>query len=305
MVQTINHKQKTINVIMSQTAVVSGKHWWNGGRSPFNVEYGKLMMWYFLMSDAFTFGAFLISYGTIRFSQNFWPDPNVVFNAFPFAGHANLPLAFVSLMTFILILSSVTMVLAVHAGHHGDKKGVAKWLIWTIVGGLAFLSCQAWEWTHLITAEHAIIANGKLDVIGQTLSLNPWGNPVHGNAVTQAFANTGHEGLVKLAHIHHSNLSFEELGKMSDGALRGMINVNEMHVREAGPVAFGGYFYAITGFHGFHVFSGVIINIIMYLMTVNNVFERKGHYLMIEKAGLYWHFVDLVWVFVFLCFYLV
>ena len=78
-------------------------------------------MWYFLMSDAFTFGAFLISYGTIRFSQNFWPDPNVVFNAFPGAGHANLPLAFVSVMTFILIISSVTMVLAVHAGHKGDK----------------------------------------------------------------------------------------------------------------------------------------------------------------------------------------
>ena len=47
-------------------------------------------MWYFLMSDAFTFGAFLISYGTIRFSVNNWADPNHVFNAFPFAGHANL-----------------------------------------------------------------------------------------------------------------------------------------------------------------------------------------------------------------------
>ena len=61
---------------MSSTTAQQTK-WWNGGRSPFNVEYGKLMMWYFLMSDAFTFGAFLISYGTIRFSQNFWPDPNV------------------------------------------------------------------------------------------------------------------------------------------------------------------------------------------------------------------------------------
>jgi cytochrome c oxidase subunit 3 len=76
---------------MSIQATVHKTKWWSGGKSPFNLEYGKLMMWYFLMSDAFTFGAFLISYGSIRFSQNFWPDPNVVFNAFPGAGHANLP----------------------------------------------------------------------------------------------------------------------------------------------------------------------------------------------------------------------
>jgi cytochrome c oxidase subunit III len=237
--------------------------WWSGGKSPFNVEYGKLMMWYFLMSDAFTFGAFLISYGTIRFSQNFWPDPNVVFNAFPFAGHANLPLAFVSLMTFILIVSSVTMVLAVHAGHHMDKKGVIKWMAWTIVGGFAFLACQAWEWTHLITGHHAVLIDGKIQEIGTTVSRNPWG-PV----------------IPDLLH-------------------------NGEAVHKTGPVAFGGYFFGITGFHGFHVLSGVVINIIMLLMTINGVFDRKGHYLMIEKAGLYWHFVDLVWVFVFLCFYLI
>jgi cytochrome c oxidase subunit 3 len=237
--------------------------WWGGGRSPFNVEYGKLMMWYFLMSDAFTFGAFLISYGTIRFSQNFWPDPNHVFNALPFFGHANLPLAFVSLMTFILIISSVTMVLAVHAGHHMDKKGVIKWMSWTIVGGFAFLGCQAWEWTHLITGEHAAMVNGQLKLIGTTVTQNPWGPAVPG-----------------LIH---------------DG----------MQVGKTGPVAFGGYFFGITGFHGFHVFSGVVINIIMLIMAMNNKFEERGHYNMIEKAGLYWHFVDLVWVFVFLCFYLI
>src|SRR6476661_6406368 len=163
---------------MATTAAATKTNWWNGGKSPFNLEYGKLMMWYFLMSDAFTFGAFLISYGTIRFGQNFWPDPNVVFNAFPGAGHANLPLTFVSLMTFILIMSSVTMVLAVHAGHHNNKKGVVKWLIWTILGGIAFLLCQAWEWNHLIFGEHAVLAGDQLDVIGQTTKVNPWGHVV-------------------------------------------------------------------------------------------------------------------------------
>src|SRR3982751_5231616 len=133
---------------MAQAIPVEQK-WWSGGRSPFNVEYGKLMMWYFLMSDAFTFGAFLISYGTIRFSSNAWPDANNVFSSFPLAGHTHLPLVFVSLMTFILIMSSVTMVLAVGAGHNNDRKAVIKWMVWTIIGGFAFLGCQAWEWTHL------------------------------------------------------------------------------------------------------------------------------------------------------------
>ncbi|MEO5999412.1 MAG: cytochrome c oxidase subunit 3 [Chitinophagaceae bacterium] len=221
------------------TAVTVEQKWWSGGRSPFNIEYGKLMMWYFLMSDAFTFGAFLISYGTIRFSSNGWPDPNIVFSSFPLMGHTHLPLVFVSLMTFILIMSSVTMVLAVGAGHNNDRAGVIKWMIWTIIGGFAFLSCQAWEWTHLYHE-------------GAWWGSNPFVN-FDGSKASTNFTN---------------------------------------------------FFFTITGFHGFHVFSGVIINIIMLIMAYQGVFDRRGHYNMIEKAGLYWHFVDLVWVFVFTCFYL-
>src|SRR3978361_736606 len=105
---------------MSQT-ITADRKWWSGGKSPYNVEYGKLMMWFFLMSDAFTFGAFLISYGTIRFSTNAWPDPNEVFRSLPGIYKMPVPLAFVSLMTFILIMSSVTMVLAVANGHANNK----------------------------------------------------------------------------------------------------------------------------------------------------------------------------------------
>ncbi|MGN6298903.1 MAG: cytochrome c oxidase subunit 3 [Ginsengibacter sp.] len=243
-----------------QTAIVKEKSkLWAGGRSPFNVSYGKLMMWYFLLSDSFTFGAFLISYGTIRFSLNHWVDHNYVFNEFP-GTEANLPLAFVSLMTFILIMSSVTMVLAVHEGHKMNQKGVIKWLSLTILGGLAFLGCQAWEWTHLITGEHAVLVNGVIEHWGTTVSHNPWGPDVM---------------------------------------------FNGQQVATPGPVAFGGYFFGITGFHGFHVFTGVVINSIMLIKTIKGDFHKRGHYEMIEKTGLYWHFVDLVWVFVFLCFYLI
>jgi cytochrome c oxidase subunit III len=290
---------------MATTSTAHQTKWWSGGKSPFNLEYGKLMMWYFLMSDAFTFGAFLISYGTIRFSQNFWPDPNAVFNAFPGMGHANLPLAFVSVMTFILIISSVTMVLAVHAGHKGDRKGVVKWVAWTIVGGLAFLGCQAWEWHHLITGELPALIDGQIQMVGQTTTVNPWGQIVDPGLIGPALQNSSVENLAKLVHDHDHSRTLQELKGMPKDQLISMVNVAELHIREKGPVAFGGYFFGITGFHGFHVFSGVIINIVMLIMAQQGVFDRKGHYLMIEKAGLYWHFVDLVWVFVFLCFYLI
>ena len=224
------------------TAVKVKKNLWGGGQSPYNVSYGKLMMWFFLVSDTFTFSALLISYGSTRFSVNYWPDANYVFNKF-FILKGNMPLLSVSVMTFILIMSSVTMVLAVHAGHLKRQKEVAKWLFFTIIGGLAFLGCQAFEWTDLITEK------------GVTMTHNLLGPVVHGHAT-------------------------------------------------AGPSAFGAFFFTITGFHGCHVFSGVIINIVILINVLKGTYEKRGHYEMVEKIGLYWHFVDLVWVYVFTCFYL-
>ena len=290
---------------MSTTAIPAGTKWWSGGKSPFNASYGKVMMWYFLMSDAFTFGAFLISYGTIRFSVNHWADPNQVFNSFPLAGHANLPLAFVSLMTFILIFSSVTMVLAVHEGHKMNRKGVEKYMILTIFGGLAFLGCQAWEWTHLLTGEHvALLNDGSLGALPTTVKANPWGTALSHEAMMAALQKTPHEQLVTIASgLHHG--AAHDVSTLTNPELISQITASGLHATNQGPIAFGGYFFGITGFHGFHVFSGVIINLVMYIKTKLGHFDQRGHYEMIEKAGLYWHFVDLVWVFVFLCFYLI
>src|ERR1700761_2065656 len=122
---------------------------WSGGRSPFNVEYGKMMMWFFLLSDAFTFSSFLISYGSLRFSMPTWPAADKVFQSIPGLVDSGQPLVFVGLMTFILIMSSVTMVLAVEAGHRNSKKEVVMWMIFTVIGGFMFLGCQALEWNHL------------------------------------------------------------------------------------------------------------------------------------------------------------
>lgn len=74
---------------------------------------------------------------------------------------------------------------------------------------------------------------------------------------------------------------------------------------EYGPQSFAAFFFFITGFHGTHVLSGVVINYLVYYNTIRGVYEKRGHYDMVEKVGLYWHFIDLVWVFVFTFFYLV
>ncbi len=78
-----------------------------------------------------------------------------------------------------------------------------------------------------------------------------------------------------------------------------------LKVNEYGNTIFADFFFFITGFHGFHVFSGIVINIIIFFNVILGTYERRGHYEMVEKVGLYWHFVDLVWVFVFTFFYLV
>ncbi|AZQ62190.1 cytochrome oxidase subunit III [Flammeovirga pectinis] len=237
---------------------------WDGGQRPMKATYGKLMMWFFLVSDAFTFASLLIAYGVVRFmhpayegayskfefatsSDNFyWPIPEKVFNAFPGLHGVDAPLMFVGLMTFILILSSVTMVFAVEAGQRKSKAEVEKWMLWTIVGGITFLGCQAWEWSHFIHGTEGGVIRDGVQVFGANL-----------------------------------------------------------HENQYGPQLFADFFFFITGFHGVHVTSGVIINIVIFYNVVMGTYEERGTYEMIEKGGLYWHFVDLVWVFVFTFFYLV
>jgi cytochrome c oxidase subunit 3 len=78
-----------------------------------------------------------------------------------------------------------------------------------------------------------------------------------------------------------------------------------MRENEYGNVLFADFFFFVTGFHGTHVFSGVLLNIIVFVNVIMGTYKQRGHYEMVEKVGLYWHFVDLVWVFVFTFFYLV
>lgn len=241
---------------------------WMGGIEPMKASYGKLMMWFFLISDTFTFSALLVSYGLVRisfpsftgvhsdfvFSQTYWPIPEKVYEAVPFLHGVELPLVFVGIMTFILIFSSVTMVLAVEAGHRKDRNNVEKYMLWTILGGFTFLGCQAWEWSHFI-------------------------HGTEGGSVVRELVN----GAWIEKTIYGANLTENQYG----------------------PPAFADFFFFITGFHGTHVLSGVLLNVLIFYRSATGFYDRRGSYEMVEKVGLYWHFVDLVWVFVFTFFYLV
>lgn len=276
------------------TQQLTTKELWAGKRSPFSVSYGKMMMWFFLISDALTFTGFLGSLAYMRvYFGDVWPITENIFYHFPYVHHTELPLLYVAFMTFILIISSVTMVLAVEAGHRMDKKGVTKWLFLTVLGGAVFLGSQAWEWSTFIEGSHYgsyDMGDGTMARImeedGLTIKLRN-GELVGPNATIQS------EGVWNGTSV----ADIKETQRVIKGA--------NLHENEYGLPLYADFFFFITGFHGTHVLSGVIINFLILLNVRKGVYEKTGHYEMVEKVGLYWHFIDLVWVFVFTFFYLV
>ena len=204
---------------------------WSADKQTFDVPWGKLMMWIFLLSDTFIFSIFLTAYMSIRMTATAdWPPTSEVFSLM-IAGH-HVPLLLIAIMTFILITSSGTMALAVNYAYRGDRKKVFTLMIITAVLGASFVGMQAFEWTKLIVEE----------------GVRPWTNPM-------------------------------------------------------GAEQFGASFFMITGFHGLHVTAGVIYLVIIARRVRNGYYEKRGYHI-VEITGLYWHFVDLVWVFIFAFFYL-
>lgn len=180
---------------------------------------GKLAMWIFLVTDAMSFSGFLIAYAVLRSTMD-WPHPSD-YLGINLSGFA----------TFILICSSVSMVMAIDACKNKDRKGMLNWLLATILGGASFLGIQAYEYTHLI-----------------------------------------HQGITLTSFAHGNNL-------------------------------FASTFYIVTGFHGLHVLTGVVYLICEYRFALQGRYDN-GDYNRLEILGLFWHFVDLVWILVFTFIYL-
>ncbi len=300
---------------MNTTTIEHKTGTWDGGNEPFKVSYGKKMMWFFIVSDALTFAGFLATYGFMRYRfPDTWPLADEVFTHFPFLD-GEYPMLYVALMSFILIVSSVTMVLAVDAGHKMQKAKVTFYMFLTIIGGLIFLLSQAWEWNHFIHGSHGAMAlKGGGDVVhfanseGEKVTLASFvGNQPHGKHTTYSVEQ------VKEAFAKHPELNLRlsnrtlvpqaEAMKYFDGAQ--IVQGANLKQNEYGKTLFADLFFFITGFHGFHVFTGIIINIVIFINILLGTYEKRKSYEMVEKVGLYWHFVDLVWVFVFTFFYLV
>lgn len=315
-----------------------GKTWGGGDHSPLKASYGKLMMWFFILSDALTFSGFLAAYGFSRYKFiDSWPVADEVFNHFPFLHGVDAPMYYVALMTFILIFSSVTMVLAVNAGHQMKKNKVIFYMLLTVIGGLIFLGSQAWEWKNFIQGTYGAIEtkSGRiiqfLDTEGNRVALSDialestqrqahdrssgiWFSTDETLAtytiedIKKGFA-TKENLLVRIPKLdengHPILLNREQSLQTLNTDAKRVVEGANMHRNEYGTPLFANFFFFITGFHGFHVFTGVLINTIIFFNVILGTYERRGSYEMVEKVGLYWHFVDLVWVFVFTFFYLV
>jgi cytochrome c oxidase subunit III len=190
----------------------------------------KMAFWTFIGSECLLFGSLIATYMAYKGKSLTGPYPHEggwtnAHGEVVDHGILNIPLTTAS--TFILLMSSVMMVLALNAVQRGDRKGSVLWLFMTAFGGSLFLGCQVFEFTHFWRE-------------GLTLS---------------------------------SNL-------------------------------FGSTFFVLTGFHGAHVTVGVI-----YLLTLT-MLAHKGHLgpektLNVEIAGLYWHFVDVIWIVIFPLVYLI
>lgn len=214
--------------------------WASDQRAFKNVSWGKAMMWIFLLSDTFIFSIFLLSYMTVRSStKTNWPNSSEIFSLH--IGGSDVPLILIAIMTFVLISSSGTMVMAVNFAYRRNRNLTTAFLLVTALLGATFVGMQVFEWSKLISE-----------------GVRPWGNPF-------------------------------------------------------GAEQFGATFFMITGFHGTHVSIGVIFLLIMARKSWRGDFDnnrpgfftsRKSEYEAIEIMGLYWHFVDLVWVFIFAFFYL-
>jgi cytochrome c oxidase subunit III len=193
-------------------------------------EATTLGMWVFLVTEVLFFGGLFATYMIYR---SWYPD------AFAAASH-ELDVTLGTINTVVLITSSLTMALAVHAAQLGQRKALMIFLILTMILGAAFLGIKSVEYYHKF-AEH---------------------------------------------HVPGPGFQFEQ----------------QEYVRHA-QIFFSLYF-VMTGLHAIHMIIGIGIMLVMLWWSWNGTITEE-YSSPIEISGLYWHFVDIVWIFLFPLLYLI
>jgi cytochrome c oxidase subunit 3 len=254
------------------------------------VEAGTLGMWWFLLTEIMFFGGMFLAYTLYR---------HLYFDAFA-AGSNVLSIWWGGFNTAVLIASSLTMALAVWHAQHGNSKKIVFFILFTVVLGSIFLRVKYIEYHDKFTehvfpagdfrwpiAEESNRPNNIGDLLGMLVGLEPL------NAETPAQHGMPEKITTKYAE---------------KGPYYGVGGKIPEEVQDPG---FGGHvrmyfwlYFAMTGFHALHMVIGIGLLLVLAWQANRGKFSKEYHSY-IELTGLYWHFVDIVWIFLFPLLYLV
>jgi cytochrome c oxidase subunit 3 len=248
-------------------------HFNNMPQQQASVRFG---MWLFLVTEVLFFGGAFCAYTVYRiwFPRDFE------------AGSAVLNVGIASVNTFLLLASSLTITLAIRACYDNDRKRLMRHLILTTVLGAAFLGLKAREY-HLDYEEGLV--PGRFGVLSHEAAEHYRAERAADPTLPEYPAEVFNENLK--AAIHHSEFK----GRGEDG-------------KPTDPVAFRDYdpyrvqlffmfYYSMTGLHVLHMVVGLGILVWQILLTATGFFNYSARYVYIETMSLYWHFVDMVWMF--------
>ncbi len=299
------------------------------------LPHGKLAMWLFLVTEIMFFTAMIGTYIILRNGEPTpsqpWPSPHDV-HLDEFIGAFN---------TFVLICSSLTVVLAHLALHHGNIKRAVQLIGATLALGCVFLVVKAYEYnakfaheilpsrvyekldqfgfdyvrhveeqlTHIVEGGHAS-AKAKADcekLLEQLPTLNPF-------QVNERIAGTERLKPVDYApgrKVLERDPKTGKIVKMENDAkpIEGILEKyknEDLHLSYSIPYGnmWASTYFAMTGFHALHVFGGLVVFAVILIMALRSRFGTQ-HLALVEYTGLYWHFVDIVWIFLFPLLYLV
>jgi cytochrome c oxidase subunit 3 len=221
-------------------------------------------MWIFLITEVLFFGGAFCAYTVYRI----WYPREFE------AGSAVLNVGIATVNTFLLLTSSLTITLAMRACYVGDQRGLRNYLLATIVLGSAFLGLKFRE--YYLDYEEGLIPSSRVEQPGRPTG---HGEGVPGSNLEGEPVFVGHYRKAAEEAEHEVGRTFTE-------------GVNLPRVQ-----LFFMFYYAMTGLHGLHMIVGIGLLIWQYVLASRGFFVYPARYVYVEVMSLYWHFVDMVWMF--------